>query len=273
MQPAIKLRHAISGNKPVIGILLSNHIWLELIEVCREAGLDYVIIDSEHLQHDVQQIADACMLGRMTNFPVLLRPATTDAASIRMAMDLGPCGLLLPMIETAEQLDEVTRGAYMPPRGGRRPGGPGNRWLKQFSYETFKSNVEDHLIVIPQIESAAGLRNAREIANHPITTALGIGPFDLSAGLGVCWEPQHPVFQRALTELRAAADDARRPMWMIGDPAALLREGYHFVCMGDPVGLLQAALTNVIANARAGTIGTPSVADPNASAYAPATPQ
>ena len=38
----------------------------------------------------------------------------------------------------------------MPPRGRRRPGGMGNYWLSNYHYETWKSDFEDHFIVIPQ---------------------------------------------------------------------------------------------------------------------------
>lgn len=57
----------------------------------------------------------------------------------------------------------------------------------------------------------------------PIVTALGIGPFDLSAGLGVCYQPNHPRFQTALTAIRAAGARADKPVWMIGEPTAMLQ--------------------------------------------------
>jgi 2-keto-3-deoxy-L-rhamnonate aldolase RhmA len=250
MQPAIELRRKIAGNDPTLGVLISNHLWVEFIEIAIESGLDYVIIDTEHMSHGAERIADACRLGRMTGFPVLLRPARTDTESIRIAMDLGPCGMLLPMIESAEQLQRVRDGIYLPPRGLRRPGGPGNRWVRSFGYESFKTEIEDHVIIIPQIENALGLRNANEIAAHPIVTALGVGPFDLSAELGLCWQPQHPTFRAALATIRDAAKAATKPMWMIGDPDSLIQDGYRFLCIGEPTYVLQRALTTSVQHLR-----------------------
>lgn len=255
MQPAIELKRKLAGPGPTVGVMISNHLWLEVIEIAVEAGLDYVIIDAEHMAHCPERIADACRLGRMTNFPVLLRPARTDTESIRMAMDLGPCGMLLPMIESTLQLEQVKNGIYMPPRGQRRPGGPGNGWVKRYTYDTFKANVEDHVIVIPQVESPLGLQNAGEIAAHPIVTALGVGPFDLSASLGLCWKPEHPTFKGALAHIRDAARAAAKPVWMIGDAKFLLEEGYRFLCMGEPTAMLQRMLTDLVRQLRA--IGRP----------------
>lgn len=246
MQPAILLKNKLGTSAPVLGILVTNHLWNELIEIAMVAGLDYVIIDREHFAHDVTSVADACRLGRLANFPVLLRPARTDEASIREAMDLGPCGLLLPMVESAEQLDEVQRGALLPPRGGRRPGGPGNRWLKQFNYEDFQLGVEEHLIVMPQIESPLGLENAAEIAAHPLTTALAIGPYDLACRLGCAWNPDHPALLAAVERLGKIAAQAGKPFWMIGDGQKWLARGYRFLCIGEPVGFLQASLASLV---------------------------
>jgi len=250
MQPAIELKRKILTPGPTLGVMISSNLSMELVEVAIASGLDYLIVDAEHMGHSPERIAEACRIGRLTNFPVLLRPARTDTESIGMAMDLGPCGLLLPMIESVTQLAQVQAGIYMPPRGKRRPGGPSNRWVQTYSYETFKSEVEDHVIIVPQIESPNGIENAAEIAAHPIVTALGVGPFDLSAGLGLCYEPHHPRFRAALASIRAASERAEKPLWMIGDAEALIKDGYSFVCIGEPTAMLQAHLTMAVGKLR-----------------------
>ena len=246
MLPAALLKNKLATQKNVLGILITNHLWGELIEVAMLAGLDYVIVDREHFAHDVDSVANACRLGRFANFPILLRPARTDAAAIREAMDLGPCGLLLPMVESVDQMDEVQQGAWLPPRGGRRPGGHGNRWLKQFNYEDFKTGVEDDLIIIPQIESPLGIRQAAAIAAHPLTTALGIGPYDLSCRLGCAWKPENAELRGSIEQLRAVAASVGKPFWMIGDGVKLTGEGHQFLCIAEPIGLLQATLSNLV---------------------------
>lgn len=251
MQPAIDLKRKIQGPQLTLGVLISDHLWPGLIEIAAAAGLDYVIIDGEHFDHGAVAIADACRLGRAMNFPILYRPALTTTAAIRTAIDLGPCGLLLPAVESAAQLDGVRDGLYLPPRGKRRPGGPGNRWLSEFNSDAFRRTVEDHVIVIPQIETVAGLANLAEIARHPIVTALGVGPFDLSADLGVCFQPQHPRFRAAIDQVAAAAEHAEKPLWMIGDAPSLQRDGHRFLCIGEPSGILQNAIAAAVRQSRA----------------------
>ena len=81
------------------------------------------------------------------------------------------------------------------------------------------------------------------IAAHEITTAIAIGPYDLSADLGVCFEMDHPKMQEAVEEIRAAGEKAGKTMWRIGDGETLASEGYHFLCIGTPEGIFRTALS------------------------------
>ena len=118
--------------------------------------------------------------------------------------------------------------------------------MDRFTYETFRQGVEDPLIVIPQIESPQGVENAEAIARHPLTTAVGVGPFDLSARLGVCGDMNHPELGKALNQIRSAAVAADKPAWMIGDGPTLIAQGYRFICIGEPSLLLQGRLNQIV---------------------------
>lgn len=255
MKSAIKLREKLQRKELTIGIIVTHHLWLEMLEVAQFAGLDYIIVDLEHVSHGDTLVTDACRMGRMLDFPVIVRPPCTEPETVRLAMDLGPCGLLLPMMQSVEQLNRACEGIWMPPRGQRRPGGHGNWWVEDFNYTTWKREVEDNFIVLTQIESPQGVANARAIAAHEVTTALAVGPYDLSARLGVCWNPDAPELQDALSAIRQAADDAGKPMWMIGDGAALRKKGYNFLCIAEPMYLLRATLKNMVDSLRAGSDG------------------
>jgi 2-keto-3-deoxy-L-rhamnonate aldolase RhmA len=251
MQPATELKRRIFAGELTTGILVTDHLWPQLVEISKAAGLDYLIIDCEHQPHPADLVALVCATGRLAGFPVLIRPSQTSEAAVRAALDLGPCGLLLPSVESRAHLDEVREAAWLPPRGNRRPGGPGNRWVREFNYQAFRTVVEDNLIVIPQIETPAALERAREIAAHELTTALGIGPFDLSAQLGVCGATyDDPQMAAAIESWRAAAKTVGKPTWMIGPGLKLVEMGFRFICIGEPSSLLTVALRNQIGQLR-----------------------
>jgi len=125
MKSAVILRSKLARDKPVLGLLATFHLWPGLVEIAINAGLDYIIIDQEHLSHDAPAVAEACAIGRRADFAVLIRPPSAEFTPVRLAMDLGPCGLLIPYVETAATMDEVRQAVYMKPRGAAAPGRPG----------------------------------------------------------------------------------------------------------------------------------------------------
>lgn len=252
MKPAAELKRRIADESLVTtGVLCSLHFWPGMVEVVQRAGLDYLIIDLEHMAFDAAMVAEACATGRREDFAVLIRPRDASPESVRIALDLGPSGLLIPNVESAAILDGVRDAAWMPPRGRRRPGGPSTRWVSDVQAATFRREVEDDLIVLPQIESRVGLANADAIAAHEITTAIAVGPYDLSAELGVCWQPDSDQMQSALRRIREAGRGAGKGMWMIGDGASLVAAGYRFLCLGEPTMTQQFALAELNAAAKA----------------------
>ncbi len=242
MKSAALLKQKIAGSDPVLGAISTFHFWPGLVELAINAGLDYLIIDLEHLTHNAEQVAEACAIGRRTGFPILLRPPSAEFTPVRLAMDLGPCGLLVPYVETMETMTVIRDAVLMKPRGRRRPGGPGNFWVSNVNYATWKSEVEDDLIILPQIESKIGLGNVDAIARDPLTTAIAVGPYDLSADLGVCWQPEDPLLVNAITRIRQAGRAAGKNMWMIGDGPSLKQQGFNFICLTEPVMLMASAL-------------------------------
>jgi 2-keto-3-deoxy-L-rhamnonate aldolase RhmA len=246
LKPAAELKAKLAANELVIGMMATDHVWALLVEICRNSGLDYLVIDREHGSFSDDLVSQVCQIGRLANFAVLMRTVSCEASVVRRAIDMGPCGLLLPCVETTEQLDQVREATRMPPRGRRRPGGMGNYWLSDYQYETWKSDFEDHFIVIPQIESQVGVENAASIAAHPLVTALGLGPYDLSADLGCCWNPEHEDYTHALQQVKAAADRADKRVWAGTDAAALRASGYTFLWIGTTTSILTGAITQTV---------------------------
>ncbi len=253
MEAARILGHKVKSRALTTGILATHHLWPELVEISKNSGLDYIIVDTEHGAFSPELICEVCALGRLLNFAILIRPISHDISTIRKTLDMGPCGLLLPSVDNPEILDEVRDGIYMPPRGQRRPGGPGTRWVGSYSYATWKSEVEDDLIILPQIETRQGLKNLPEIARHEIVTALAIGPYDLSADLGVCGETTSQPMQQAIEEIRQAARAVGKTMWIIGDAPSLAKQGFTFLCLGEPMGLLEATMKRIVQQVHSGS--------------------
>jgi 2-keto-3-deoxy-L-rhamnonate aldolase RhmA len=243
LAPAKRLKEKLATAAPVVGLMATDHVWPLLVELCQLSGLDYLVIDREHGPHSDEVVAHVCQTGRLAGFPVLMRLVSCETSIVRRAIDLGPCGLLLPCVETKAQLDMVREAVLMPPRGKRRPGGLGNYWMRNVHYATWRDEFEAHFIVIPQIETRLGVENAALLAADPLVTALGMGPYDLSADLGCCWYPDDPAHKAATRKVKEAADAVGKKVWIGCDAPSLMALGYTFLWVGTVSSVLRTALT------------------------------
>ena len=231
-----------------------------VVELAILAGIDFMYATMEHGVHSDEQVMQMCTAARQLDWVVMIRPCidaysngSAAAATLRKCMDMGCSGLVLPNVETLEDLDAIRDAIWLPPRGKRRPGGAGNYWVSDFQSETWRREVEDAFIVIPMIESLVGLENCEAIAKHEIVTFLDVGPYDLCLSLGLDYYAQgeqKAQLDDAVLRIRAAAEDAGKTLLGAhGDVTELIEQGYHFVMIGEPTSLLKAAL--VQENARA----------------------
>lgn len=253
MKSAQILRQKINSPEVTTGVIITFHLWPGLIEILMKAGMDYAIIDLEHLTPSHEMVAECCAIGRRADFPILIRPPEAEFTPMRLAMDLGPCGMLVPYVSKVETMDLIREAVYMAPRGRRRPGGLGNFWVNDdYNYESFRSKVEDDVIIMPQIENLEGLANAEAIAAHPLTTALAIGPYDMSASLGCCWEPDNEKLTNALKTVREAGRSQGKNTWIIGDHTKMRGLGFNFLGISEPIMCMESALRSLNEKVKSG---------------------
>lgn len=173
-----------------------------------QAGFDFLTIDTEHSPVDVAQAHSLCQAigaGDADCAPLVRAPGC-DYATIKRFMDAGAAGVIAPLVNSAEQAREVVRAVKYPPEGERGVGfARANRYGARLVESVAEANA--HSFVCVQIEHAASLRAIDEILSVPGIDAALIGPFDLSASLGVTGDFTHP---KMLAAKRAILDACRR---------------------------------------------------------------
>jgi len=158
--------------------------WLSLgdltaARLLARAGFDWLTLDLEHSPIDwstaatiVAAIADAGCV------PFVRVPEGSHVA-IKRALDAGAFGLVVPMIETAEQATAAVRAAKYPPEGNRSVGGSHHALNFDAAGEEYFRSANDAIVIVLQIESPTGVANARAIMSVPGVDAILIGPNDL----------------------------------------------------------------------------------------------
>ena len=176
---------------------------------------------------------------------------------IKCALEAGARGLILPMIESAAQLEKAIDLATYPGQDSWRHGrvadeyrGVGYCRANVFGrdFEAYRQHTAPDILMVAQIEHVRALDSLEQILAHPRLDAIMVGPYDLSGSMGLTGQFTHPEFQAAMSAIASACARLCKPMGthvVMPDPAELSRQiagGCLFIAYGiDSVFLWQAA--------------------------------
>lgn len=243
MKTAKDIRRALREKRPTVGT------WLQIpsadsAEIIARMGYDWAAVDMEHgafTRADLPNIFRA--LERWGTMP-FVRVAEGAMREIKACLDSGARGLIFPMIETWEQLDEAIMYSLYPggkefPHGRRGVGfSRANSYGLDFTAHTEPEGLGHDLVLVAQIEHVNALDNLEAIFSHPRLDAYMVGPYDLSASMGLTGQFEHPEFLKALTLIEQQADARGLPKGfhvVQPDPEALIAraaQGYTFLAYG-----------------------------------------
>lgn len=145
-----------------------------VVDAAASVGPDFIVIDTQH-GVDLGQI-DPSLFTTMAWYgvPGLVRVESIDDGRIGRALDLGAAGIIVPLVDTAEDAAIAVRATRHAPRGAR-----------SYGMQTRRVGVFDETAyVVIQVETAAALENIDAIAGVDGVDALYIGPADLGLGTG-----------------------------------------------------------------------------------------
>lgn len=202
-------------------------------EIMGASGYDWVAIDLEHGAISTHQLPDLFRAIELGGTLPLVRLADGSAKNCKAALDAGAGGVIIPMVESASQLERARSNCCWPPSGTRGVAfSRANLFGKHF--KEYSKEAQSPLIVA-MIESIAGLENIADILDVPGLDAIFIGPYDLSASMGIMAQFDDARFIEALAEITEAARDKSIPIGIhVVEPSReqvqfRIDEGYSFI--------------------------------------------
>lgn len=223
--------------------------WIQLpdpfsAEIMARAGFDWLAIDMEHglIAPDaafrlIQVIGNAGVLP-------LVRLHENDPSTIRRMMDAGAGGIIVPMVNTAEEAEQAVSAAKYYPQGQRSFGlGRAHHFGREFDAYIETTNADS--IVAVQIEHKDAIPNLDAILAVPGIDAIVIGPYDLSGSMGIPGKFDDPGFSAAIMGI---IDQVRQSQVTLGfhivhplkgDLDMRIRQGFTFIAYGMDTIFLQ----------------------------------
>lgn len=232
LEKIIEIRQLLAANQPSIGS------WIQIphtsvAEIMGQAGYDWVAVDMEHGAISAHQLPDLFRALELGGTLPLARLAQGHPKDCKQALDAGAGGVIVPMVENAAQLTQVRDACCWPPAGCRGVGfSRANLFGKHF--EAYAEEAQAPLLVamIEHIRAVDGLEDILKVEG---LDAILIGPYDLSASMGLTAKFEAPEFMVAMERIRTLCVHHHIPCGVhvvMPDADALeqrLAEGYRFI--------------------------------------------
>lgn len=247
-----KLAGAVRSGTTTLGTFVGTASALAA-EVCAASGFDWLLLDLEHGAGGEEQVRDVVPAAGAYGVPTVVRVESDARIRMGRVLDCGAAGIMLPRMESAQQVSDAVSHLRFPPRGDRGVA-TYNRACRFGLDPGALDRADTEILVITQIESAAAVAAADEIAAVDGVDVLFVGPRDLSHDLGVPGDTSAPAFVEALEKVLAAAQRHGKAAGLLvndGTVAAQrLAQGWAFVAIGSDSTLLAAASRSAIDLAR-----------------------
>ncbi|XP_062074641.1 uncharacterized protein LOC133778661 [Humulus lupulus] len=246
--PTLKSR--LHAGETLYGIFLMSFS-PTLAEIAGLSGYDFVVVDMEHGPGGIPEALSCLRAVAATQTPAIIRLPETSPTWAKKALDLGPQGIMFPMIDSPKEAKKAVSYCRFPPAGIR---GTAHTVVRASGYgidEGYASNYADELLIMCQVESEDGAKKAGEIAAVDGVDCIQMGPLDLSASMGYLWDPGHKKVREMLRTAEKGVLEttatAKGGAFLAGfamphdSPEQMKSRGYHMVSGAVDVGMFRSA--------------------------------
>ncbi len=226
------LRARLLRGERLIGSIVSLPC-TQVAEVMAAQGFDWLFVDAEHGPFALGEIVGILQAAKPC--PCLVRVRDSEESSIKAVLDLGVAGVIVPMINSAEDAQRVVSCSRYPPQGRRSVGiARSSVYGRDFAGHLARANAE--VAVIAQIEHVDAVSHIDEILSVEGIDGVFVGPYDLSASLGRPGETGHAEVLAGIERVRRAALEHGTPIGIFGMNAGAVSEflgkGFTLIVVG-----------------------------------------
>ena len=209
--PGRIFREKLAAEEPLIGQFLAEFSGPAIVNVLARAGFDFVMIDCEHGNYSFRDIETMLEAGWNAGICMLVRTADTSRSLITKALDAGAAGIVVPAIDSLEQVRAVVRASKYRPIGRRGVHlFRGHTRHRAVDPQRFMEEANHDLLTFVQIELAKAVEVTEEIAATDGVDGVYIGPGDLSSDLGIAGQWDAPQVTKAMEQVITACRKHRK---------------------------------------------------------------
>ncbi|WP_027133886.1 HpcH/HpaI aldolase family protein [Geminicoccus roseus] len=256
MDAATALRARLNDGGRAYGTMAFEFFTPGLTALLRQAGCEFVLLDTEHSGVGIETIKQQVAFARGLGIAVWVRPPAKTYAHVATLLDAGADGIMVPMLETPEEARELVEWARYRPEGKRGCAfGFAQEGYRAVGAVEAQKAANDRVALIGLIETKKGLENAEAILATPGMDIGWMGHFDMSDDFGMPGRFDDPVMIRAFEGLANAAKNTGKTAASADVDMAFMKaqveRGYRCLGYGVDVAVLRAAMSRGIADLKA----------------------
>jgi 2-dehydro-3-deoxyglucarate aldolase/4-hydroxy-2-oxoheptanedioate aldolase len=240
------MKEKLKRGETVFGQLILELFTPGVAYMLANCGLDFVLFDMEHGRCDLALVADLINSARGAGIVPLVRVPDAGFCPLSRALDLGALGLMVPRVETGEQMRDIVSQLKYAPAGRRgvalgvahdryRPEGP-----------SFFGTANERTVVIALLETVRAFENLDDILSTPGLDVAWMGHYDLTVSMGIPAQFDHPRFLAAMDQLLASCQrHGIAPGFLPSGPAECVHwigKGFRIISLGTDISVYQGAL-------------------------------
>lgn len=243
-----RVKERLKSGKPCIGLLVSTG-HPDLAEIYARCGFDWLFLDTEHGNIGRETLHSMIQAIDGTDCVPFVRVLCNDPAQIKVPLDMGALGIIVPQVNTKEEATRAVRSCKYGPEGirGCSPRRASDYYLRLQEYIEI---ANQEVMVIPQIESIQAVKDIDQILSVSGINAISIGSWDMSSSISMdslrllgTNEFPHPKVKEETRKVIDACKKIHIPVMMgaanAEDANRLIDEGHNFILMGEDIDLYQ----------------------------------
>lgn len=245
-------KQRLRQNQPAFGTMCNAASTL-VVETLGLSGYDFVIVDLQHGENNLDNAQHMFQALGSTPATPFVRVAAGVPMYIQRALDLGAYGVIVPLVNTRAEAEQVVASVRYAPQGTRSWGPV--RGLLYGGADYFSKSAEE-LMALVMIESAEGLNNVEAIMSVDGVDGCFVGPMDLGISLG--YSPDlpalDPAVEAAIARILAATQAAGKFCGIhttsVDDAKRRVAQGFRLVSVMADTRMMKAGAQQTLAALR-----------------------
>lgn len=240
-----KFRKSLRSKKILLGgwMQISNP---DLTELMCNSKFSWIAFDMEHGSFAINDLPNLFRAAELNNKLTFVRLPNKEMYICSQVLDAGCAGIIIPNIKNKKELELLIKNCYLPPLGKRGVGySRSNVYGKNF--KEFKKQKEKPIIVA-MIENINAVNKLDEILSVKGLDAILIGPYDLSASMGITGKFDNLKFIKAIKKVESMSKKFQIPLGIhVVEPGIkkvkkFVKSGYRFIPYCTDTVLINSAI-------------------------------